>query len=102
MFPAGVASTSKTVQARRRAAAATLIDLHQTYRASFKGAGRTPAAAVAPSKGAVAAHGFMNLPPQLVKALSGTDTGRLVWLGTGSVHDFMHFELGPGDLPPLF
>jgi hypothetical protein len=99
--PSGAASPKAALLARRRAAAETLIDLHRTYRASFHGSGRTPAAAIA-SKGSVAAHGFMNLPPFLVGALSGSDSGRLLWLGTSSVHDFQHFELAPADRPPWF
>jgi hypothetical protein len=59
---------------------------------------RVPASSVG-SKGNVAAHGFMNLPPLLVAALAGSDAGNLKWLGTGQ-EDFMHFELNPR--PPLF
>jgi hypothetical protein len=49
-----------------------------------------PAATAAPSLGSLAAHGFMNLDPVLVEAL----TGGLRWLGGARrTKDFMHFEL---------
>ncbi|MDO8144910.1 DUF4157 domain-containing protein [Isoptericola sp. 178] len=51
------------------------------------------------TRGSVAAHGFLNLPPLLVAALTGSDAGNLKWLGTAN-QDFMHFELNPR--PPLF
>jgi hypothetical protein len=48
-----------------------------------------------PSDAALAVHGFMNLPPEVVAALSGSDAGNLKWLGSesGSTKDFMHFDL---------
>jgi hypothetical protein len=102
MFPAvaGDPAPAAAVQTRRRRAATTLIALHTTFRASFHGTGRTAASAVA-SRGSVAAHGFMNLSPRLVGVLTGSDAGGLVWLGTSSVHDYMHFELAPADRPPF-
>lgn len=71
------------------------------FRASFvKGtSGKRVGAKSEGTPGTVAAHGFMNLPPVLVGALSGSDAGNLQWLGTSSVHDYMHFQLRTP--PPL-
>jgi hypothetical protein len=48
-----------------------------------------------PSDAQLAVHGFMNVPPELVAALSGSDAGDLKWLGmmSGATKDYMHFEL---------
>ena len=74
----------------------------RVFRASFQHGttGARTAASTEATPGGVAAHGFMSLPPALVGALAGSDAGNLVWLGTASVHDFMHFELAQE--PPLF
>jgi hypothetical protein len=59
------------------------------------GAGvETPLAKAKGTIGSIAAHGFMNLDPLLVGALTADDGGRLTWLGaTAGTKDFMHFEL---------
>ena len=79
-----------------------LVQIARVFRASFQRGttGARTAATTEATPGGVAAHGFMNLPPALVGALAGSDAGNLVWLGTASVHDFMHFELAVE--PPLF
>jgi hypothetical protein len=59
---------------------------------------RPPVTAHEPTLGQLAAHGFMNLPPEVVAALAGADGGGLRWLGglQGDLKDYMHFEL-PGE-----
>jgi hypothetical protein len=61
-----------------------------------------PEASATPTIGSIVAHGFMNLDPLLVGALTGTDGGGgLVWLGaTSGVRDSMHFELVEPPIPP--
>jgi hypothetical protein len=77
------------------AASATLLLVGDAYRASFRDAKRTEkvAAKTEGTLGSVAAHGFASIPPVLAAALAGSDAGNLTWLGTASVHDYMHFEL---------
>jgi hypothetical protein len=75
------------------AAGRSILAAVMAYRQSFRSGGRRVAASVTATRGSVAAHGFMNLHPRLVGALSGTDGGNLNWLGTSSVRDYMHFEL---------
>lgn len=61
-----------------------------------------PEASATPTIGSIVAHGFMNLDPLLVGALTGTDGGGgLVWLGaTSGIRDSMHFELPEPPIPP--
>jgi hypothetical protein len=83
-------------------AATRLGQIGKVFRASFQRGttGARTAATTEATPGGVAAHGFMSLPPALVGALAGSDAGNLRWLGTASVHDFMHFELTVD--PPLY
>lgn len=74
------------------AAIATLAVVGTAYRTSFGAKGARVAAKSEGSAGSVAAHGFLSLPPALVAALSGSDAGGLIWLGTSN-QDYMHFEL---------
>lgn len=74
-------------------AANSILSATRAFRASFTRRGGRAAATVTATPGSVAAHGFMNLSPRLVGALTGTDAGNLNWLGTSSVADYMHFEL---------
>jgi hypothetical protein len=54
------------------------------------------------SIGSIAAHGFLDLAPELVAALRGSDGGNLTWLGVASeTKDFMHFELQKAQRPAL-
>jgi len=48
----------------------------------------------------IAAHGFINLPSELIAALVGSEGGGLKWLGSvfSGTKDFMHFELEKCDL----
>ena len=73
-------------------AIATVETVGNAYRTSFGAKGARVAAKTEGTAGSVAAHGFLNLPPALVAALSGSDVGGLVWLGTAN-QDYMHFEL---------
>jgi hypothetical protein len=61
-----------------------------------------PEASATPTIGSIVAHGFMNLDPVLVGALTGTDGGGgLTWLGaTAGTRDSMHFELPEPPIPP--
>lgn len=70
----------------------TLAVVGTAYRTSYGAKGARAAAKSEGSAGSVAAHGFLSLPPALVAALSGTDAGGLIWLGTSN-QDYMHFEL---------
>jgi hypothetical protein len=86
-----------------KAAVKTLALIGAAFRTSFvqgKIGGDRVKAATEAKPGTVAAHGFMDLPPALVAALAGSDAGGLVWLGTASVADFMHFQLA--EAPPLY
>jgi hypothetical protein len=96
-----------TVTEARTAAAQRLLDVYAIFTASFaKGGGRVKAS-TPPSAGSLAAHGFFNLPPELVAALVADDGGGLRWLGShAGTKDYMHFELRdrpqlivPGDSP---
>ena len=95
-FPAGAETSA------RKSAIASLKRLAKAWRSANPAKGKRPAASVTASVGSVAAHGFLSLPPTLTAALSGSDAGALTWLGTSSVHDFMHFELPRASRPPLF
>jgi hypothetical protein len=85
-----------------------LIEMADIYKRSFitdkKGKQRrVTAEARVTDVATIAAHGFMNLDPDLVGALSGTDGGGLSWLGAvdeKNTKDFMHFELA--QRPPLY
>ncbi|MGS0684434.1 hypothetical protein ACVBEQ_04605 [Nakamurella sp. GG22] len=78
---------------------ATIETVGTAYRTSFGKKGARVAAKTEGSAGSVAAHGFLSLPPALVAALSGSDAGGLIWLGTAN-QDYMHFELAKE--PALF
>ena len=86
----------KPVKPAPPAGLAAAIEILQTvgtaYRTSFGKKGARVAANTEGTAGSVAAHGFVNLPPALVAALTGSDAGGLTWLGTAN-QDFMHFEL---------
>jgi hypothetical protein len=73
----------------------TLFWMHSTYRATLDKSGARVAPSAIGSRGTVAAHGFLNLDPAIVAALSGSDGGGLKWLGgvQGGTKDFMHFQL---------
>jgi hypothetical protein len=62
---------------------------------------KKPEADAKPTIGSIVAHGFMNLDPLLVGALTGTDGGGgLTWLGaTSGTRDSMHFELPEPPIP---
>jgi hypothetical protein len=91
-----------TATGARKAAAASLVRLATAWRAANPAKGKRPGASTEATTGSAAAHGFLNLPPTLVAALAGTDAGALTWLGSSSVHDYMHFELPPGRRPALY
>ena len=74
------------------AAAQTIGTVGTAFRGSFGKKGARVKASSEASRGSVAAHGFLKLPPALVAALAGSDAGALTWLGTAN-QDFMHFEL---------
>ncbi len=72
--------------------AASLVELHGIF------AGTRNKQGVPIGQGtslpAVAMHGFMNLEPELVAALTSSEGGNLVWLGaTYGTKDWMHFQL---------
>lgn len=86
--------------------AGRLGEMGVAFRASGNapGAGvEVPAANAIGTVGSIAAHGFMNLDPTIVGALTGSDGGGLTWLGAGNTtRDSMHFELSakPGAQGP--
>jgi hypothetical protein len=84
-----------------RAAVTTIAMIGAAHAASFTKTGKKVAGKSEARPGSVAAQGFMSLPAKLVGALAGSDAGGLQWLGTEN-QDFMHFQLFPGDRPPLF
>ncbi len=96
----GVGATPKTAPALRRASQQIVAAVHG-FKASFKPSGARKGGSTSAAEGSIASVGFMNLPPRLVGALIGTDAGKLQWLGTSSVHDYMHFELTPAQRPNL-
>jgi hypothetical protein len=86
----------------------TLIEIWKCWRDSFEprdraAKGGRPAVKkgdrVLPNSygtpGTIAAHGYLNLPPELVAALVGTDGSDLKWLGLCRIKDMMHFEYNP-------
>jgi hypothetical protein len=67
-----------------------LIEMHRLFTSSQKHTGGSESLA------GVAAHGFMNLMPELVAALTSREGGNLLWLGSSPyTKDWMHFELYP-------
>ena len=85
-------------------AARFLIEMYGIYKDSFadEKKGTRKAAQTEGTAGTVAAHGFINLKPELIAALTGSDGGDLDWLGNASgTKDFMHFQLKSGDRPAL-
>jgi hypothetical protein len=95
LFPAPIAKGVKP-----KAVAGTIIHLYRIFKQAWiKDKKGTPVKKVESSaigtEGSVAAHGFLNLAPEVVAACSGSEGGGLKWLGgvkTGT-KDFMHFEL---------
>ena len=100
LFPAPVAKGVKP-----KAAAKTIIHLYSVFDQAWvkdKKGNRTrmvESGAIG-TEGSIAAHGFLNLAPEVVAACSGSDGGGLKWLGgvKKGTKDFMHFELPK--LPP--
>jgi hypothetical protein len=75
-----------------------LWDAHRAFATSRNRKGAEVQAEAIATAGSVAQHGFLDLAPVLVAALTGTDGGNLTWLGVAhSTKDFMHFELRKGD-----
>jgi hypothetical protein len=103
--------------AARAADAATLakylIELHQVFQRTRIAAGPHVGEKIdISSRGnlpQVAAHGFMDLMPELVAALTSKDGGGLLWLGTVGkgrggkplTKDWMHFELPKQEEPAI-
>jgi hypothetical protein len=72
--------------------ASSLVELHGIF-AGMK-TGKGDPIGFGTSLPAIAAHGFMNLEPELVAALTSSEGGNLVWLGaTYGTKDWMHFQL---------
>lgn len=70
----------------------SLVDLHRIFSGTRNKAGQPIGQGT--SLPAVAMHGFMNLEPELVAALTSSEGGNLVWLGaTYGTKDWMHFQL---------
>ncbi len=91
--------TSFTLEAYR-----LLLESHyqQDTKAHKKG-DKIEATAIAKAQH-IAAHGFINLRPELITALVSSDGGGLSWLGAveKDTKDFMHFELNqPPALPKV-
>ena len=83
----------------REKAFAFLTHAYEVYLKSFEGTDRVAANPTGTTE-RIAAHGFLNLAPELIAALTGSDGGGLHWLGaTKGTKDFMHFELEPKDQP---
>jgi Domain of unknown function (DUF4157) len=76
--------------------ARNLLNLHDIFVRSRNSAGKIPSQSTG-TVATVAAHGFMNLMPDLVAALTSSEGGGLQWLGlvprSGGTKDWMHFEL---------
>jgi hypothetical protein len=73
-----------------------LVKMHQLFISTRIQSGKLAGQKIAPSPtlAGVAAHGFMNLMPELVAALTSKEGGNLLWLGsTKGTKDWMHFEL---------
>jgi hypothetical protein len=95
------------------AVTAFLFEAWQLFQTAAPG-GKKVKQEAAGSREGIAAHGFVNLPAELVAALTASDGGGLNWLGdVGRVgtnwkkepiwgtKDFMHFELHSTDAPKL-
>ena len=102
----GPAVALRAGQFQRADLAGVLLQMGGLYQSSFttkvnkktgaKESARVKAEARVTNMGTIAAHGFMNLDPDLVGALAGSDGGKLNWLGAvdeSNTKDFMHFEL---------
>ncbi len=102
----GPAVALRAGQFQRAGLAGVLMQMGDLYLSSFttkvnKKTGAKESVRVKPearvtNMGTLAAHGFMNLDPDLVGALAGSDGGKLNWLGAvdeTNTKDFMHFEL---------
>lgn len=72
--------------------ARSLVELHGIFMGTHNKTGQP--IGQGSSLPAVAMHGFMNLEPELVAALTSSEGGNLVWLGsTYGTKDWMHFQL---------
>lgn len=77
-----------------------LITAYRVYLSTFKSDQTRVEAAAIGTTATIAAHGFIDLAPELIAALTGSDGGGLHWLGaTKGTKDFMHFELEHDDRP---
>lgn len=82
--------------------ARTLASAHSAFIASRDRKGKEVPASAVGSVGTIAQHGFLDLAPELIAALRGTDGGDLTWLGVArNTKDFMHFELQAKHQPPI-
>jgi hypothetical protein len=80
--------TPRVRTAEATALTTLLIEMHRLFTSSQKHSGGSDSLAGA------AAHGFMNLMPELVAALTSSQGGNLLWLGSSpNTKDWMHFEL---------
>jgi hypothetical protein len=80
---------------------ADVYDRARVFREQVKGHPPATAAVGAGGLPQFAAYGIADLPPRLISVLR--DGAGLRWLGErGGNRDFMHFELYPKDLPPLY
>lgn len=101
---AGAKPAAKPSWAKAKDVAAFLIEARRVSSRTTTKKGEKIAASTFGSPQTIAAHGFVNLPAELIAALAGGDGAGLNWLGNvkeGRTKDFMHFELKKPDHPML-
>lgn len=100
--PATTTPAKPTVSAEATAAAKFVFSAYELYKATYTTGSKRVAASTG-GTAAIAMHGFINLAPELIAALTGSDGGNLKWLGAvaSGTKDFMHFELQTADQPTL-
>lgn len=101
--PAAKGSTAAASWSDAPKIADFLIKAYGTFRGTTTSGGKKIDPAVSGTPYTVAAHGFLNLPAELISALTGSDGGNLQWLGSvkKGTKDFMHFQLKSADQPTL-
>lgn len=96
-------ATTPTPWAKAETAASFLTSMYSLFEKSGGKSGKKVSASVTGTPATIAAHGFLNLPAELITALTASDGAGLKWLGglESGTKDFMHFELKKDDQPTI-
>lgn len=99
----GRPGTGATAWSEAPSVANLLIEAYQLFQGTTTKKGKKIEPSTIGTPRTIAAHGFLNLPAELIAALTGSDGASLKWLGAieRGTKDFMHFELKTSDQPRL-